>query len=56
MLPNTAPLTLRAAGASCSHRAVRTRRISPYFDVLEDDAGQQRLVVYLSGIALLRGG
>jgi hypothetical protein len=35
---------------------VRTRRISPYFDVLEDDAGQQRLVVYLSGIALLRGG
>jgi malate dehydrogenase (oxaloacetate-decarboxylating) len=33
---------------------VRTRRISPYFDVLEDDAGQQRLVVYLKGIALLR--
>ncbi len=32
---------------------MRTRQISPYFDILEDDLGQ-RLVVYLEGIALLR--
>lgn len=34
---------------------MRTRQISPYFDILEDEAtGEQRLVVYLEGIALLR--
>lgn len=33
---------------------MRTRQISPYFDILEDDAGKQRMVVYLEGIALLR--
>lgn len=33
---------------------MRTRQISPYFDILEDDKGQQRLVVYHEGIALLR--
>lgn len=34
---------------------MRTRQISPYFDILEDElTGAQRMVVYLEGIALLR--
>ncbi len=34
---------------------MRTRQISPYFDILEDErTGEQRMVVYLEGIALLR--
>lgn len=33
---------------------MRTRQISPYFDILEDEDGKQRLVVYVKGIALLR--
>jgi len=34
---------------------MRTRQISPYFDILEDEqTGDQRMVVYLKGIALLR--
>lgn len=33
---------------------MRTRPISPYFDILEDPTGAQRLVVYHEGIALLR--
>ncbi len=41
---------------------MRTRQISPYFDILEDETGdpfspaidRQRMVVYLEGIALLR--
>jgi len=33
---------------------LRTRPISPYFDIIEDDGGEQTMVVYLSGIALLR--
>jgi len=41
---------------------LRTRQISPYFDIIEDDSGppfmpavdRQRMVVYLEGIALLR--
>lgn len=33
---------------------MRTRPISPYFDILEDEQAHQRLVVYLRGIALLR--
>ncbi|HRE90227.1 MAG TPA: NAD-dependent malic enzyme, partial [Myxococcota bacterium] len=33
---------------------MRTRQISPYFDILEDETGAQRLVVYHEGIALLR--
>lgn len=33
---------------------MRTRQISPYFDILEDSHGAQRMVVYLEGIALLR--
>jgi len=40
---------------------MRTRQISPYFDILDDEPGtssatgpQQRLIVYLRGMALLR--
>jgi len=34
---------------------MRTRQISPYFDIIEDEAtGAQRMVVYLEGIAVLR--
>ena len=34
---------------------MRTRQISPYFDILEDETtGEQRMVVYLEGIAVLR--
>ncbi len=34
---------------------MRTRQISPYFDILEDETtGEQRMVVYLKGIAILR--
>ena len=33
---------------------MRTRQISPYFDIVDTDDGSQHMVVYLKGIALLR--